>query len=251
MIMKNAWICLAFGTLLSVPAVGFADDLATNGGFEIAGTNGAADSAAWTETVSGAPGSLSERVGAGANSGGFAHKLVAFGSAGIGANSAISQSTIGAGLPSLVGGSTVSASYRGNYNLGPGGVGFRVLRVLNGAGQIVAQSGLQVITGGTNGQYQTYTLGPVNVPAMARSIWRPPSTDPVKGTWSTRRARSISAVWSWVSTRLRNRPSGRPAASAAIWKRSPTSNVWLACFRITALPAMSAGMIEFTAVRNG
>jgi hypothetical protein len=166
MIMKNAWICLAFGTLLSVPAVGFADDLATNGGFEIAGTNGAADSDAWTETVSGAPGSLSERVGAGANSGGFAHKLVAFGSAGIGANSAISQSTIGAGLPSLVGGSSVSASYRGNYNLGPGGVGFRVLRVLNGAGQIVAQSGLQVITAGTNGQYQTFTLGPVAVPAI-------------------------------------------------------------------------------------
>ncbi|MFY7896037.1 MAG: hypothetical protein ACOVP8_07385, partial [Phycisphaerales bacterium] len=103
---------MAFGTLLSVPAVGFADDLATNGGFENAGTNGAADSDAWTETVSGAPGSLSERVGTGANSGGFAHKLVAFGSAAIGANSAISQSTIGAGLPSLVGGSTVSASYR-------------------------------------------------------------------------------------------------------------------------------------------
>ncbi len=165
--MKKAWICLVAGTFLSVPAMVMGADLATNGSFENAGSGGATDSAAWTETVSGAPGSLSERVLTGANSGSAAHRLVALGSNGIGANASIAQSTVlDGGLPSLVGGSTVSVSYRGNYNLGPGGVGFRVLRILNSAGQIVAQTPLGVITNGTGGAYQTFTLGPVTVPAI-------------------------------------------------------------------------------------
>jgi hypothetical protein len=42
--------------------------------------------------------------------------------------------------------------------------------------------------------------------------------------------------------------SGSPALSKAIWKRSATSSVWAACLSTTALPAMSAGMIELTAV---
>jgi hypothetical protein len=164
--MKRAWICVVFGCVGMTSSVAMADDLATNGSFEAEGTGGPADSAAWTETVSGAPGSLSARQLASPNSGAASHRLIALGSAGIGANAAISQNTLANGLPSLVGGSSVSASYRGNYNLGPGGVGFRVLRVLNSAGQIVAASPLQVITSGTNGAYQTFTMGPVTVPAL-------------------------------------------------------------------------------------
>ncbi|HLP85367.1 MAG TPA: hypothetical protein VK157_13540, partial [Phycisphaerales bacterium] len=164
--MKSAWICVVLGIVGTTCGVARADDLATNGSFETEGTGGVGDSAAWTETVSGAPGSLSARELASPNSGSAAHHLVALGADAIGANAAISQSTIGNGLPSLVGGSTVSASYRGKYTLGPGGVGFRELRVLNSAGQIVAQSGLQVITSGTGGAYQTFTMGPVTVPAI-------------------------------------------------------------------------------------
>jgi hypothetical protein len=44
-------------------------------------------------------------------------------------------------------------------------------------------------------------------------------------------------------------PLGRPAVSAAACMRSAQSGVWCECLRITALPAMSAGMTAFTAVR--
>ena len=59
----------------------------------------------------------------------------------------------------------------------------------------------------------------------------------------------IAVVCACVSTRFWNSPSGRPAKSKARWKRSPTNNVCAACLRITALPAISAGTIELTAVR--
>ena len=42
---------------------------------------------------------------------------------------------------------------------------------------------------------------------------------------------------------------GSPATRIASARRSPASSVWDACLRITALPAMSAGRIELTAVR--
>jgi hypothetical protein len=81
------------------------------------------------------------------------------------------------------------------------------------------------------------------------SIARPPATEPVKLMWSIVPEPSSVSVWPWFSTMFWNRPLGRPALSKAAWKRSPTSSVWAACFRITALPAISAGTMVLTAVR--
>jgi hypothetical protein len=152
------------GLCLGASSVALADNIVINGGFETAGSGGAADSFGWVEVANGAPGSLSMRDGAVPRTGAFSHHIVAFGSNAIGANSALSQNSAEGGL-ALQQNTTLSASYSGRYNLGPGGVGFYVLRVLNGAGQIVAQTPLGVITGGTSGAYQTFNVGPVNVPA--------------------------------------------------------------------------------------
>ena len=59
----------------------------------------------------------------------------------------------------------------------------------------------------------------------------------------------ISAVCGWVSTRCWNTPFGSLARSNASWNRSATSSVEAACFSTTVFPAISAGMIELTAVR--
>ena len=87
-------------------------------------------------------------------------------------------------------------------------------------------------------------------PRRARPRARP-RTEPVKFTWSTRgRTRSRAAACAWSSTRCWKRPCGqaaprrRPRRSA----RRPAASA-PACFRITALPAISAGTIELTAVR--
>ena len=77
----------------------------------------------------------------------------------------------------------------------------------------------------------------------------PAPTEPVKATKSMPSLSiSFSAV-SWLMCRYWNTPSGRPAARKASAKRSAQSGVWWECFRITALPAASAGTTEFTAVR--
>ena len=44
-------------------------------------------------------------------------------------------------------------------------------------------------------------------------------------------------------------PVRQAGAFIASAKRSPTSRVWRACLRITALPAMRPGTMELTAVR--
>jgi hypothetical protein len=152
---------------LSVVPCALAEDVLANGGFEIEGFGGLADSANWIEIASGAPGTLSERVGIGASSGQYAHRLVAVGANGIGSTGVIIQNGIAdGGFGSLEGNTVVSASFKANVALGPGGVVFYSLRILNSAGVIVADSGLGVITNGTNGSYASYTMGPLNVPAL-------------------------------------------------------------------------------------
>lgn len=142
-------------------------ELATNGGFEIAGFGGATDSFTWVQGASGGEGSLSQRDGTMPRNGGFAHHLIAIGANGMGGNAVISQNSIGdAGFPSLQQNTSLSATFHAKVNLGPGGVGFYRLRILNGAGAIVGQTGLGVITGGTAGAYQSYAMGPLTVPAF-------------------------------------------------------------------------------------
>lgn len=162
--MKNVFRMAVAGTCLGWASFVFADSIVVNGGFESQGVNGAGDSAGWEEVANGAPGSLSMRDVTSPRTGAFAHHILAFGSDGIGANSAISQNSAAAGL-ALQQNTTVSATYSAKYDLGPGGVGFYVLRVLNSAGQIVAQTPLGVVTSGTSGAYQTFNVGSVNVPA--------------------------------------------------------------------------------------
>jgi hypothetical protein len=163
--MKKA-LCVFAAVLASAP-VALADDALVNGGFELEGFAGPTDSANWVELASGAPGTLSERVNGSASAGEFAHRLVAIGANGIGSTGVIIQNGIAdGGLSSLEGGTTLSMSFKANVNLGPGGVVFYALRILNAQGGIVADSGLGVITGGTNGSYATFTRGPINVPAL-------------------------------------------------------------------------------------
>jgi hypothetical protein len=157
---------LAAGVLLVVlPSMARAGEVATNGGFETAGAGGATESSGWSVAASGGAGSLSERSSTSPRTGGFAHHLITFAGDNIGGNSSVSQNSA-ANAVSLQQSTTLSASYYGKYTLGPGGVGFYVLRILNSAGGIVTQTGLGVITNGTGGAYQNYTMGPINVPAF-------------------------------------------------------------------------------------
>lgn len=150
----------------------WAADVASNGGFEIAGSGGATDSDLWTEFGGGPAGTLSERDPSNPNTGSWAHHLVAIGDDTAGASAGINQNTIAdAGLMSLEEGTTVSATLSHNTDLGPGGVGFIVLRVLNGSGSIVADTGLLSMPA-TGGSYVSFSTPTINVPAFG-----PPPND--------------------------------------------------------------------------
>jgi hypothetical protein len=143
------------------------DQIVFNGGFETAGFGGPTDSFGWNQGASGAPGSLSMRDGTSPHTGGFAQHLVALGGDGMGANAVITQNSLtDGGMPSLQQNTTLSATFSAKLALGPGGVGFYTLRILDGGGTIVASTGLGVITGGTAGAYQTFSMGPITVPAF-------------------------------------------------------------------------------------
>lgn len=163
--MRSVYKLVAGVLLVMLPSMARASEVTTNGGFEAAGGGGATDSSGWSIAASGGPGSLSERSSTSPRTGGFAQHLVTFGGQAIGGNSSVSQNSA-ANAISLQQNTTLSASYYGKYTLGPGGVGFYVLRILNSAGGIVTQTPLGVITNGTAGAYQNYTMGPINVPAF-------------------------------------------------------------------------------------
>jgi hypothetical protein len=157
---------LVAGILLTaMPAAAFADEVVVNGGFETAGSGGSTQSASWSTAASGGVGAVSERSTTSPRTGAAVHHISTLAGVNIGGNASVSQNSA-ANAISLQGGTTVSASFYAKYNFGPGGVGFRVLRVLNRSGAVVADSGLGVATAGTNGNYQNFTIGPVNVPAF-------------------------------------------------------------------------------------
>lgn len=143
-----------------------ADDVVVNGGFESEGFDGPTDSANWVQVAAGAPGTVSERVEGSASTGEFAHHLKAVGAVGIGGTGVVLQNSIADGArPSLEGSSALSATFRAKVSLGPGGVAFYVLRVLNGAGGIVADTGLRTMND-TGGGYGSFTIDPLTVPAF-------------------------------------------------------------------------------------
>lgn len=143
---------------LLVSAGASADDIATNGGFEL-GTGG--DSANWVEFGGGAMGTFSERTMNMPISGMWSHQIFAMGDATTGGSAGINQNSIvDGGLASLQENTMLSLSFDAVTNFGPGGVGFYTLRILDGSGAIVADTGLQPIVGGLN---QSAAL---NVPAF-------------------------------------------------------------------------------------
>jgi len=145
-------------------AQSLAVDIAANGGFEIAGADPTL-SANWNAFANGAAGTQSVRDPGAPFAGQFAHTFAAFGENGIGAAAGITQNSAAQALPSLAPGTSLSMSFAGNYTLGPGGVGFYDIRILNGVGAIVSQAGLQVINASTQG-YQVFNSPVIVVPAF-------------------------------------------------------------------------------------
>ncbi|MDT4885861.1 hypothetical protein FQZ97_1221480 [compost metagenome] len=86
-------------------------------------------------------------------------------------------------------------------------------------------------------------------PAAARSTMAPPGTEPVKDTCWIAGAWINCSVSAWLRCRYWNTPSGRPASAKAATMRSAHSGVCAECLSSTALPASSAGITAFTAVR--
>ncbi len=158
---------LALLTLVAATAPALADPLAGNGGFEMPGAN-ATLPALWTPNAGGAPGTLSQRDSSTPFAGQWAQRLVAIGNNTVGASAGVTQNSADVGLASLAPGSSLTLSFQGNYNFGPGGVGFYAVRVLNSTGEIVANTGLQVVTNSTNG-YQLFTSPTLTVPAFGAS----------------------------------------------------------------------------------
>lgn len=146
----SALVALAAGTASA--------DIAVNGGFE-AGNGGDAD--AWTEFAGGAAGTKSLRTMDAPISGLWSAEIFAVGDDTTGGGAGINQNSIAdGGLVSLQQNTTLSYSFDAVTDYGPGGVGFFVLRVLNGDGAIVADTGLQPLLNGAN------ATGVLNVPAF-------------------------------------------------------------------------------------
>ncbi len=162
---------MQLSTFVGAAAIGLlagaasADLIMLNGGFEDAGPGGATDSAMWSEFIGGPAGTLSERDDSMPASGNWAHRIVAVGDDSGGASAGINQNSIvDGGLPSLQELTMLTLNFDAKVDLGPGGVGFYVLRVLNGDGAIVADSALQSLTS-TGGAYESFSTS-VEVPAF-------------------------------------------------------------------------------------
>lgn len=139
-------------------------DIAGNGGFELAGGGGAADSDQWTEITSSVA-NLSERTTTNPNAGSFSHHLYAEGMAALGTVAAITQNSGNdAGYPSLLEGTTLSASFDAMTPFGPGGVMNYSLRVLNSVGGIVQIYNNTIVS--PNPAYATFTTPNLTVPAF-------------------------------------------------------------------------------------
>ncbi|MNE96360.1 hypothetical protein D3C80_1945540 [compost metagenome] len=86
------------------------------------------------------------------------------------------------------------------------------------------------------------------MPAAARSIARPPSTEPVKLTKLNRPSEISAEVVPWSRKTLMKTSSGTPASTKARTIRSPTSSVCAACLMTTVFPAIRAGATVLIAV---
>lgn len=148
-------VLTATGTALAGAAI------QSNGSFELGSGTDALD---WTQFAGGAAGTVSDRVLGNATSGDYAMYLSAVGDVGIGGGAGITQNTAALGFGSLAAGSSLQLSFDASADLGPGGVGFYVLRILNRGGAIVADTGLQSLASG--GGYQSYSTAALTVPAF-------------------------------------------------------------------------------------
>jgi len=128
---------------LALAGTALGDEVASNGGFEL-GIGGDAD--AWEEFGG------SFRDNAAPLAGDWSMQMDALGTDGLGAASGATYNSIAnGGFASLEENTTVTLSFDATTNFGPGGVGFFVLRILNGTGAIVADTGLQnMLPSGTN-----------------------------------------------------------------------------------------------------
>jgi hypothetical protein len=157
---RSFFVCACIATM-AMPV--YAENIAGNPGFEMAGVGGPTDSDLWTEFAGGAAGTLSERDGTMPASGSWAHHLLAIGDDTAGASAGINQNSIAdVGLPSLLPGTTLDASFDWKASYGPGGVGFGVLRILNGDGAIVADTGLLALP--ASDSYSSFTVPGLTVP---------------------------------------------------------------------------------------
>ncbi len=160
----------AYGLATAALLAGFAtqvqaDEIIVNGGFETAGAS-ETESANWFAVVAGAPGTLSLRDSTSPRTGSFAQRIRAVGANAIGSTGGLVQNSMNeGGLGSLEQGTTVSATFYAKAVLGPGGVGFYTLRILNRDGAIVASSGLGAMND-TAGAYRQFSMGPLTVPAF-------------------------------------------------------------------------------------
>lgn len=165
--MKKICGLMSAALVFAISPVAFADEVIVNGGFETEGFGGLTDSANWTELAPGAPGTFSRRAEGPASSGIFSHHLSAVGANMIGSTAIIIQNGIAdGGLTSLEENTTVRMTFKARVTLGPGGVAFYALRVLNSQGAIVANTGLGVITSGTNGSFDSFSTTTLTVPAF-------------------------------------------------------------------------------------
>jgi hypothetical protein len=157
---RSKYLAVAVG-IFGTASFAAADLIVTNGGFEL-GSGISSDS--WIQFAGGAPGTVSERSTLMPNSGSFSQRVVAIGAAGLGAAAGVNQNSIAeGGFASLQELTIATASFDAKVDLGPGGVGFYELKILNGTGAVVATSGIQNMM--PSSTYVHYNLA-ANVPAF-------------------------------------------------------------------------------------
>jgi hypothetical protein len=144
-------------TAFTVSALAFAGsasaaEVVSNGGFEL---GMGADADAWEE-FGGAFRDNSSPL-----AGDWSMQMNAVGGDGIGAASGATYNSIAnGGFASLQESTMVTLSFDATTNFGPGGVGFYVLRILNGSGAIVADSGLQNMAASGTNSYSVSAMVP-------------------------------------------------------------------------------------------
>jgi hypothetical protein len=153
--------CVAIAFMFAATPT-WAASIVGNGGFEVAGAGGATDSAMWNE--GGGAGSVSQRDATHPEFGAWDHRIYAGSPA---ASSAVTQNSVAdVGLVSLQPGTPLSLSFDAIFTPGVGGVMIYRLAILNAVGAYVADTGFATVAGGTSGLYQTFTRGPLTVPAF-------------------------------------------------------------------------------------